>query len=73
MLMFLAMAECGKKVIIKEILGGFELKKRLSDLGIYEGVKIEVVKNDFSGPVIVGILDSKIILGRGEAYKIRVE
>ena len=71
--MFLAMAECGKKVIIKEILGGFELKKRLSDLGIYEGVKIEVVKNDFSGPVIVGILDSKIILGRGEAYKIRVE
>ncbi len=71
--MFLAMAECGKKVLIKEVLGGFKLKKRLSDLGIYEGIKVEVVRNDFSGPMIVGILDSKVILGRGEAHKIRVE
>ncbi len=71
--MFLAMAECGKKVLIKEITGGVELKKRLSALRIYEGVEIEVVRNDFSGPMIVGVLNSKVVLGRGEAYKIRVE
>ncbi|MCK4555624.1 MAG: ferrous iron transport protein A [Candidatus Aenigmarchaeota archaeon] len=71
--MSLAMAECGKKVLIKEIASGVCLRKRLSDLGIYEGVKVEVVRNDFSGPVIVSVLDSKVILGRGEVHKIMVE
>ena len=71
--MFLAMAQCGKKVLIKEITGGAKVKKRLSDLGIYEGVKVKVVRNDFSGPVIISVLDSKVILGRGEVHKIMVE
>ena len=71
--MFLAMVGSGKKVLIKEISSGVNLKKRLSDLGIYEGVEVNIVRNDFSGPVIVSVLDSKVILGRGEAHKIMVE
>lgn len=70
--MFLAMAESGKKVLIQEIAGGANVKKRLSDLGIYNGVEVEVVRNDFSGPMIIKVLASKIVLGRGEAHKIRV-
>ncbi len=71
--MSLAMAGSEKKVLVKEIVSGVKLKKRLSDLGIYEGVEVKIVRNDFSGPVIVSVLDSKVILGRGETHKIMVE
>jgi len=38
----------------------------------FEGTKITVVKNEFCGPVIIKVLDSKLVLGRGESMKIGV-
>ena len=66
------MVDKGKKVKIKEVIGGEKLKKRLSELGVYNGTSIEIIKNDFSGPLILKVLDSKIVIGRGQAQKIIV-
>lgn len=78
MTMPLAMAEQGKTVEIKEILCGMGLRRRLADIGIYEGAKIKIVKNDIVGPILVRplaseFMSSKFMLGRGEAQKIMVE
>jgi Fe2+ transport system protein FeoA len=62
----------GKTGKITAIDAGACLKKRLNDLGLYLGAKIEVVKNDGGGPLIVKILNSKIALGRGQCQKISV-
>lgn len=63
----------GNVVKIENILCGYKLKKRLNDLGFYKGTKVIVSKNDVHGPIVVKILDSHIVLGRGEALKIMVE
>ncbi len=69
----LAMAKEGAKVTIKEIRSGRGLKKRLGELGLYEGTKVVIKKNDIFGPVMLKVLDSTLVLGRGEALKIMVE
>lgn len=61
----------GKKCRIKKINAGMKATKRLYELGLNTGSKIEVVKNDI-GPVIVSIYGNKIALGRGLAEKIIV-
>ena len=60
----------GDKVRISSVQCGKALSKRLSDLGIFDGTEIEIVKNDNFGPIIIKILNSKIALGRGESSKI---
>jgi len=72
-IMPLSMAAEGEKVKIKSIDAGQGLRKRLYDLGLVENATIEVIKNEFSGPMILKILDSRIVLGRGQGYKIFVE
>ena len=69
----LAMIGRGKRVGIKQIVSGQGLRNRLSAMGIYEGIKVEVIKNDFFGPMIVKVLDSKVIIGRGQVCKITVD
>ena len=75
----LAMVASGKKVKIKQVISGFGLKKRLHEMGLCEmtadceGAIAEVVKNDFRGPIILRIFDSRLIIGRGQAQKIMVE
>ncbi|HEX55080.1 MAG: ferrous iron transport protein A [Candidatus Altiarchaeales archaeon] len=68
----LTMVKDGERVRIISILGGMGLKKRLYDLGLYEGAKIDVIRNDRSGPIILKVLDSRIGIGRGQANKIIV-
>jgi Fe2+ transport system protein FeoA len=57
-------------VEISSIDCGREFSRRLCDLGLFEGTKIKIIKNDNFGPIIIQILDSKIALGRGETNKI---
>ena len=49
---------------------GQNFRRRLSELGLFDGAEIEIIKNDRWGPIIVKIFESKIALGRGEAQKI---
>lgn len=73
MSMALSMATEGSVVKIKDIVSGERMKKRLSELGLYEGTEVLVYKNDVCGPVILKVLDSRIVVGRGQAMKIMVE
>ncbi len=73
MSMVLSMASEGSVVKIKDIVSGERMKKRLSELGLYEGTEVLVSKNDVCGPVILKVLDSRIVVGRGQAMKIMVE
>lgn len=72
-MMPLAMAREGEEVLVHNVDCGIGLKKRLSDLGLYDNTKIKILKNDISGPVIVIVKDSKLVIGRGQANKILVE
>lgn len=66
--------EEGKEVIIKEILGGQGVKRRLYNLGIYPGIKVKVIKNALVfGPILVEVQGSEVALGRGMAAKVDVE
>ena len=73
MSMALSMVSEGTAVKIKEIISGQRLRKRLSELGLYEGTEVLVSKNDVCGPMVLKVLDSRIVVGRGQAMKIMVE
>jgi len=73
MLKPLAMSREGETVLIREVRSGLRLKKRLGELGLYEGTTVKVVRNRASGPIMVKVLDSQLVLGRGESLKIMVE
>jgi len=63
----------GRNVRIRNVQVDEKLTKRLCDLGLYAGMKIEVVKNDLDGPVVLKVLESKLMLGRDQANEIQVE
>lgn len=58
-------------VTVKVIRAGFKAIRFLADLGIHEGEKIRIVKNDI-GPVIVEVKGTRVAIGRGLAEKIEV-
>jgi Fe2+ transport system protein FeoA len=60
----------GEIVEVVKIMGGDEVRKRLAEMGLYEGAKVEVVKNDVHGPIILKIFERSLALGRGQAMKI---
>lgn len=72
-MMPLSMVREGNKVKIHCVDCKRGLRARLCDLGLYEGTKIKVMKNDISGPMILKVKESKIIIGRGQAQKIMAE
>ena len=68
----LAMVETGRRVCILAVEAGHGLRGRLAAMGLVPGVEIEVVRNSFNGPFIIALKGSRLILGRGMAYKIMV-
>ncbi|MFA5049473.1 MAG: FeoA family protein [Candidatus Micrarchaeia archaeon] len=61
----------GSIVQIIRIEGGLGIIKRLAELGMYKGTRIQVEKNS-TGPLILNVLNCKIAVGRGQARKIEV-
>jgi ferrous iron transport protein A len=60
-----------KIVLVKSIIAGHRALRFLADLGIHEGEKIRITKNDV-GPIIVEIKGTRVAIGRGLASKINV-
>jgi len=58
-------------VVVKSIKTGYKAQRFLADLGIHEGEKIRVVKNDI-GPLILDVKGTRVAIGRGLAKKIEV-
>jgi len=64
-------------VLVKEITGGADVKEHLEELGVTEGVKLEIVATEpvhvHSGPISLAVADQEIIIARGWADKIYME
>ena len=74
--MSLCEVESGEIVIIKKLCVGRGLIQRLNAMGLYEGMKISVVRHaPFSGPILIEGVDVpvRVMIGRGMAEKIEVE
>ena len=69
--MLLSNAKQGTTVTIGKVVVGHALQNRLAELGIYEGGKARVIKND-SGPIVLEVLGGRLAIGRGQAEKIEV-
>ena len=71
-LMPLIMAKAGEKLVIKELAGGRNSRRILSDMGFREGDRIEIISNEGHGRIILGHNCTRLALGRGIARKIMV-
>lgn len=64
----------GEKTKVININSGWGLKRRLIDLGITQGMEIEVISwNPFGGPILLKVGGTHVAIGRGIARKIEVE
>ncbi len=71
-IMPLSMLSAGEEAQLVDVRGGHGIRRRLSAMGLNPGIKVTVVQNAMRGPVILGVMDSRIALGRGMAHKILV-
>lgn len=69
----LSLATEGTFARVADMKAGFDMEKRLKDMGILRDEQIKIIKNDTKGPVIINVKGAQIALGRGVAEKIVVE
>ncbi len=72
MVTFLSSLKQGQKAIIQQVEGGQTYVRRISALGFLPQTRIEIIRNHRFAPVIVRLRNSEIMIGRGEAAKIKV-
>ena len=63
----------GRAVVLRRVREVNGLVARLAAMGFVPGVMIDVHQNIKNGPVIVGLKDSRVMLGRDMAEKMAVE
>jgi ferrous iron transport protein A len=63
----------GATAVVRALRGGKELVNRLAAMGLTEGAHLTVLQNTGRGPMLIGVRDTRIALGRGEAIKVLVE
>ena len=68
----LSRVEKGKKVKIIRIEGGVFFQSKLTSLGLFPGREVSVLNEVPRGPIVLEVMDSKIVLGRGMAGQIFV-
>lgn len=68
----LSMVSPGEKGVINRISGKDDTKRFLHNLGLVEGGAVTVISR-VQGNIIVGVLDSRIAIGKKMANKIIVE
>lgn len=69
----LSMVSPGQEVTLAVIHGGRGLRRRLIDMGLNEGVRLRVVEAQSSGPCLIAIGGTRLMLGHGMAQKILVQ
>ena len=68
----LALLSVGDEGEIVEMRGGRGMVQRLSEMGFTNTTRVKVLSSSSPGPVLVGVRDARIALGRGIAMKIMV-
>ena len=62
----------GETVTIVAVNAGQGLRSRLAAMGLMPRTQIKVINNGHPGPFVVGVKNSRMMLGRGMADKILV-
>jgi ferrous iron transport protein A len=62
----------GSYAMVKDIKAGIGLRRRLEELGLVRNQILKIIKND-CGPLIIMLGESRLVIGRGAAFKIFVE
>ncbi len=62
----------GKRVRIESIDAGQGLANRLAAMGLFKNEEVSVIRNDGTGQIIIGVKNSRVILGRGMSHKVLV-
>lgn len=68
----LVQAGDGERVEILSVDGGVGAHRKLTDLGLAPGRKVEIVTRQPGGPVLVAVGGSRIAVGFGLAVKVKV-
>jgi Fe2+ transport system protein FeoA len=55
---------------VERIDGGEGMRKRLREMGILPGSIVEVITNQFAGPFIIRVKDSKLAIGHNITHKV---
>lgn len=61
------------EVTLIDIVGGRGIRSKLYSMGLVPGVRLRVLSRSGAGPVVVGVRDFRLAIGRGMAEKILVE
>ena len=72
-LMPLSMLSIGEQAELVDVRGGRGIRMRLASMGLNPGVMVEMVQNAMPGPVILGVMDTRLAMGRGMAQRILVQ
>lgn len=68
----LSTIQIGQSVVIKSIDFNIKLRRRLQDMGLTPGVKLNVVSRSLLGPLVVDVRGTRVALGKGIATNIQV-
>ena len=69
----LRMVGADEDVTLSEIAGGKDLQHRLAEMGLLPGVQFKVVNPGKSGPFIILLKGTKLMLGLGMVHRIFVK
>ncbi len=69
----LSMVGAGETVKVVKVNAGRGLNSRLAAMGLVANTEITVVSNSHTGPFVVTVKQSKVMLGKGMAHKIMVK
>ena len=69
----LTMVPPDKEVILISIEAGWGLRRRLTDMGLKEGMKFKILHSHRPGPFIILVGETRLVLGYGMAHKILVK
>ena len=66
-------AKPGERVVIRELVGGSNIRLRLLSMGLRVGDTLEVITNNGQGQLVVAVDFHRYVLGRGMSQKIIVQ
>lgn len=62
----------GSGGVIESLRGGESFLGRITAMGFTPETEVQVLRNGKRGPLLVGVRDTEVALGRGEAAKVYV-
>jgi ferrous iron transport protein A len=66
--------ESGARAVVKEVHGGYGLRRRLGDVGVLPGGTLEVLRSGaLGGPVLVAVREARVAIGQRQAQKVEVD